>query len=145
MLAELPDHASAEAIQTGFYNVARPISRYQNLQANGATPERPSVSNAWFNMQYQVLSGENRGPLFGSFVALYGKRETQGLIARALTGALVTEHAAVPGRALSELVGRGPSMEGKDSLVRIHAARRPATVTIQHSYGAALSAFQQGC
>ena len=94
MLAKLPDAASAEVIQTGLYDVARPIPRYQNLAAKGATPERPGVSNDWFNMLYQVLLGENRGPRFGSFIALYGKSETRELIARALAGDLMAEHAA---------------------------------------------------
>jgi lysyl-tRNA synthetase class 1 len=94
MLAGLPAGAGAEDIQTSLYDVARPIPRYQDLKAKGATPERPGVSNDWFNMLYQVLLGENRGPRFGSFVALYGVTETRALIEKALTGALVAEHAA---------------------------------------------------
>jgi lysyl-tRNA synthetase class 1 len=93
MLAELPAGASAENIQTAIYDVARPIPRYQDLKAKGATPERPGVSNDWFNMLYQILLGESRGPRFGSFVALYGIAETRKLIADALTGELVKEHA----------------------------------------------------
>jgi lysyl-tRNA synthetase class 1 len=85
-LAGLPEGASAEEIQTLLYDVARPISRYQNLQAKGATPERPGVSNDWFNMLYQVLLGEDRGPRFGSFVALYGVDNSRTLIADALAG-----------------------------------------------------------
>jgi lysyl-tRNA synthetase class 1 len=85
-LAGLPEGASAEKIQTLLYDVARPISRYQNLQAKGATPERPGVSNDWFNMLYQVLLGEDRGPRFGSFVALYGVDNSRTLIADALAG-----------------------------------------------------------
>jgi lysyl-tRNA synthetase class 1 len=92
VLASLPESAAAEDIQTLLYDVARPIPRYQDLKAKGATPERPGVSNDWFNMLYQVLLGENRGPRFGSFVALYGVNETRALIAKALSGALVTEH-----------------------------------------------------
>ncbi len=94
MLAGLPAGAGAEDIQTSLYDVARPIPRYQDLKAKGATPERPGVSNDWFNMLYQVLLGENRGPRFGSFVALYGVAETRALIEKALTGALVAEHEA---------------------------------------------------
>ena len=78
--------ASAEDIQTALYDIARPIPRYQDLKAKGATPERPGVSNEWFNMLYQVLLGESRGPRFGSFVALYGIAETRQLIADALGG-----------------------------------------------------------
>ena len=86
-------HASAEAIQTALYDVARKIPRYQDLKAKGATPERPGVSNDWFNMLYAVLLGEARGPRFGSFVALYGIDETRKLIAEALNGELIGGHA----------------------------------------------------
>jgi len=91
-LAKLPADASTEDIQTMLYDVARPIPRYQDMKAKGATPERPGVSNDWFNMLYQVLLGESRGPRFGSFAALYGIPETRALIAKALSGALVREH-----------------------------------------------------
>jgi lysyl-tRNA synthetase, class I len=94
VLGRLPAHAGAEEIQTALYDIARPIPRYQDLKAKGATPERPGVSNEWFNMLYQVLLGENRGPRFGSFVALYGVAETRRLIAEALDGALMRKHAA---------------------------------------------------
>jgi lysyl-tRNA synthetase class 1 len=94
MLANLRSDASAEEIQTGLYDVARPIARYQDLKAKGATPERPGVSNYWFNMLYEILLGESRGPRFGSFAALYGLAETRALIAKGLSGALVAEHEA---------------------------------------------------
>jgi lysyl-tRNA synthetase, class I len=94
VLGRLPAHVGAEEIQTALYDIARPIPRYQDLKAKGATPERPGVSNEWFNMLYQVLLGENRGPRFGSFVALYGVAETRRLIAEALDGALMRKHAA---------------------------------------------------
>jgi lysyl-tRNA synthetase class 1 len=93
-LAAMPADASAEDIQFEIYNVARPTPRYQDLKAKGATPERPGVSNDFFNMLYQVLLGENRGPRFGSFAALYGIAETRALIAKALSGALKREHEA---------------------------------------------------
>ena len=83
---------NAESIQTVLYDTARPISRYQDLKAKGATPERPGVSNEWFNMLYQVLLGQNRGPRFGSFIALYGRDETLQLIGKALSRKLVLEH-----------------------------------------------------
>ena len=88
-LAELPARASAEEIQHALYDIARPIPRYQDLNAKGATPERPGVSNDFFNMVYAVLLGEERGPRLGSFVALYGIEETRALIAKALAGGLV--------------------------------------------------------
>jgi lysyl-tRNA synthetase class 1 len=87
-LGALPAGADAEAIQAALYDVARPIPRYQNFAAKGATPERPGVSNDWFGMLYEVLLGEAKGPRFGSFVALYGIEETRRLIAQALAGEL---------------------------------------------------------
>ena len=93
-LAVMTDGTSAEAVQSALYDVARPIPRYQDMKAKGATPERPGVSNAWFNTLYQILLGEEKGPRFGSFAALYGLRETQALIEKALSGELIEEHAA---------------------------------------------------
>ncbi|THD42705.1 MAG: lysine--tRNA ligase [Bradyrhizobium sp.] len=89
-LAATPQGASAEDIQHALYDIARPIPRYQDLNAKGATPERPGVSNEFFNMIYAVLLGEARGPRLGSFIALYGIEETRALIAKALAGELVT-------------------------------------------------------
>ena len=88
-LAEMPAGASAEEIQHALYDIARPIPRYQDLAAKGATPERPGVSNDFFNMVYRVLLGEERGPRLGSFIQLYGIAETRALISRALAGELV--------------------------------------------------------
>ena len=82
---------SAEDDPDALYDVARPIPRYQDLKAKGATPERPGVSNDFFNMLYEVLLGEQRGPRFGSFVALYGIEETRALIAKALDGAFLAK------------------------------------------------------
>jgi lysyl-tRNA synthetase, class I len=93
-LAALPPDASAEEIQTVLYDVARKLPRYQDMKAKGATAERPGVSNDWFAMLYGVLLGERRGPRFGSFVALYGIKETRKLIADALAGDLPRNHAA---------------------------------------------------
>jgi len=87
-LAELPDGADAEAIQHALYDVARPIPRYQDFAAKGATPARPGVSNDFFSMLYAVLLGEERGPRMGSFIAIYGLEQTRALIDRALAGEL---------------------------------------------------------
>jgi lysyl-tRNA synthetase, class I len=96
-LAELPANATAEEIQHALYDIARPIPRYQDLQAKGATPERPGVSNDFFNMVYAILLGEERGPRLGSFIALYGLEETRALIDKALAGELVRQGAAKRG------------------------------------------------
>lgn len=87
-LAALPGEATADDIQNALYDVARPIPRYQDLKAKGATEARPGVSIEWFNTLYQVLLGLERGPRFGSFVEIYGVAETRELIRKALAGEL---------------------------------------------------------
>jgi lysyl-tRNA synthetase class 1 len=96
-LKGLPETASAEEIQTALYDVARAVPRYQDLKAKGATAERPGVSNDFFNMLYEVLLGESKGPRFGSFVALYGVAETRELIDKALAGGLLKPNTALAG------------------------------------------------
>ncbi|PSJ54875.1 lysine--tRNA ligase [Kumtagia ephedrae] len=86
-LGELPAGADGEAIQNAALNVARKIERYQDHTKQ--SPEGgPGVSVAFFQMIYQVLIGQERGPRFGSFAALYGVAETRALIGQALAGAL---------------------------------------------------------
>ena len=86
-LAALPAGADSEAIQNASLNVARRIERYQDHSRQ--SPEGgPGVSVAFFQMIYQVLIGQERGPRFGSFVALYGVAETRALIDKALAGEL---------------------------------------------------------
>jgi lysyl-tRNA synthetase class 1 len=53
-----------------------------------------NVGGSWFQMLYQVLLGEERGPRFGSFVAIYGAANTMALIEKALMGRLIEEHEA---------------------------------------------------
>ncbi len=69
-LAELPTDASAETIQNAVFEVGK----------RHAFPEL----RAWFGCLYQVLLGQQEGPRFGGFVALYGVRETEDLIRTAL-------------------------------------------------------------
>jgi len=86
-LGALPQGADSEAIQNAALNVARKIERYQDHSKQ--SPEGgPGVSVAFFQMIYQVLIGQERGPRFGSFAALYGIAETRALIERALAGQL---------------------------------------------------------
>jgi lysyl-tRNA synthetase, class I len=53
-----------------------------------------NVGGSWFQMLYQVLLGEERGPRFGSFVAIYGAANTKALVEKALAGELLKEHEA---------------------------------------------------
>ncbi|RWN98361.1 lysine--tRNA ligase [Mesorhizobium sp.] len=86
-LAALPPDADGEAIQNAALNVARKIERYQDHSKQ--SPEGgPGVSVAFFQMIYQILIGQERGPRFGSFAALYGIAETRALIQKALAGQL---------------------------------------------------------
>ena len=82
-LAGLSADATAEDIQNEVLNVARAIERYQDHKRTGPDGG-PGVSVAWFSTLYQLLLGQNRGPRFGSFVAIYGIPETRQLIAKAL-------------------------------------------------------------
>jgi lysyl-tRNA synthetase class 1 len=82
-LAALPEDASPEAIQQKVYDVGR-REPYKTVQKDGSA----GVSQGWFNMLYQVLLGEERGPRFGSFAALYGLANTRALIGKALEGSL---------------------------------------------------------
>jgi lysyl-tRNA synthetase class 1 len=82
-LATLPGDADGNDIQNAILDVARTIERYQDYTKK--SPEGgPGVSVSFFQMLYEVLIGQERGPRFGSFVALYGIAETRALIARAL-------------------------------------------------------------
>ena len=82
-LADLPPEADAAEIQNAVLDVARPIERYQDTKKTGPDGG-PGVSVEWFQTLYQVLLGQEKGPRFGSFVALYGIGETRTLIAEAL-------------------------------------------------------------
>ncbi len=80
----LPEGATPEDIQLKVYDVGR-RDPYKTVQKDGST----GVAQGWFNMLYQVLLGEEKGPRFGSFVALYGIANTRALIGKALNGELI--------------------------------------------------------
>ncbi len=81
-LSQLPADASAEAIQDVVYEIGR---REPFLdQKKKAKDGKPGVSLDWFNMLYQVLLGQEKGPRFGSFVAAYGIADTIAMIDGAL-------------------------------------------------------------
>jgi lysyl-tRNA synthetase, class I len=83
-LSQLPPDSTAERIQEVVYEVGR---RPPFLDTTGKIKTRdgkPGVSLEWFNMLYQVLLGQEKGPRFGSFVALYGLGNTIEMIDGAL-------------------------------------------------------------
>ncbi|MFN3547341.1 MAG: lysine--tRNA ligase [Mesorhizobium sp.] len=84
-LGALPQGAESEEIQNAALDVARGIERYQD-HAKKSPTGGPGVSVAFFQMIYEVLLGQERGPRFGSFSALYGVSETRKLIETALAG-----------------------------------------------------------
>ncbi len=86
-LAGLPAGADGSVIQDAVLDVARAIERYQDPSKTGPDGG-PGVSVAWFSALYQLLLGQEKGPRFGSFVALYGIAETREMIRKALAGEL---------------------------------------------------------
>src|SRR5438046_2149440 len=79
-LARLPADATAAQIQDVVYEIGR---REPFLDATGKIKTRdgkPGVSLDWFNMLYQVLFGQEKGPRFGSFVAVYGLSNATAMI-----------------------------------------------------------------
>ena len=83
-LATLPEGSASEIIQAKVYEVGR-RDPYTTTQKDGSI----GVAQTWFNMLYQILLGEERGPRFGSFAALYGIANTRALIAKAIAGEFV--------------------------------------------------------
>jgi lysyl-tRNA synthetase class 1 len=81
-LSQLPADSTAEQIQDVVYEIGRrePFLDHQKRAKDG----KPGVSLDWFNMLYQVLLGQEKGPRFGSFVAVYGLQNTAEMIDGAL-------------------------------------------------------------
>jgi lysyl-tRNA synthetase, class I len=81
-LSQLPADAPAQPIQDVVYEVGRrePFLDHKKKAKDG----KPGVSLDWFNMLYQVLLGQEKGPRFGSFVAAYGVQNTIDMIDGAL-------------------------------------------------------------
>ena len=73
VLADAPEDASAEDLQTQVYEI-------------GKRPELGFASlRDWFRALYETLLGSSQGPRMGSFIALYGVANTRRLIAEALS------------------------------------------------------------
>jgi lysyl-tRNA synthetase class 1 len=70
----LDPESDAETIQTEVFTVGKEHG-FENLRE-------------WFQALYQILLGQDQGPRFGSFAALYGLGETSTLIEKALNGDL---------------------------------------------------------
>ena len=81
-LSDLPKDATAEDIQNVVYEIGRREPFLDTVKKG--KDGRPGVSLDWFNMLYQVLLGQEKGPRFGSFVAVYGVENAVGMIDGAL-------------------------------------------------------------
>ena len=81
-LSNMEAGASAEEIQNVVYEIGRrePFLDPVKKGKDG----RPGVSLDWFNMLYQVLLGQEKGPRFGSFVAVYSVPNAVAMIDGAL-------------------------------------------------------------
>jgi lysyl-tRNA synthetase class 1 len=69
-LAKLPEDAEAETIQHAVFEVGK-RHPFESLRA-------------WFQALYETLLGSSQGPRMGSFIALYGIKNSRNLIAEAL-------------------------------------------------------------
>jgi lysyl-tRNA synthetase class 1 len=83
-LAQLEAQPTAEAIQEVVYEVGRREPFLDKTGKIKTKDGKPGVSLDWFNMLYQVLLGQEKGPRFGSFVAAYGVANTIAMIDGAL-------------------------------------------------------------
>ncbi|MCW3797994.1 lysine--tRNA ligase [Sphingomonas sp. BN140010] len=72
-LAELPEDATAEAIQNEVFEIGKRFP-FESLRH-------------WFQALYETLLGSAQGPRMGSFIALYGIANSRRLIAEALAAA----------------------------------------------------------
>ena len=73
-LTPLPENADLDMLQTEVFSAGK---------ENGYTKEE---LREWFQAIYQVLLGQDQGPRFGTFIQLYGVKDTIALIHEALAG-----------------------------------------------------------
>jgi lysyl-tRNA synthetase class 1 len=83
-LSQLPASATAEQIQQVVYEVGRREPFIDKSGKIKTKDGKPGVALEWFNMLYQVLLGQEKGPRFGSFVSINGVKNTIDLIDGAL-------------------------------------------------------------
>ena len=69
-LADVAEGTSGQDIQSVVFAVGKE-HEFENLRD-------------WFKALYEVLLGQSQGPRFGSFIELYGIKETRDMIAGAL-------------------------------------------------------------
>jgi lysyl-tRNA synthetase class 1 len=79
-LDDLDPTTPGEDIQNEIYEIGK-RHEFENLRD-------------WFKALYEVVFGQSQGPRFGSFVALYGVRESAALIRQALAGDFLEQDTA---------------------------------------------------
>ncbi len=77
-LMDLEQNIGAEKIQEKIYEV-------------GKRHPFPELK-AWFQALYEILLGQSHGPRMGSFIALYGIKETCDLLKRAISGEKINDN-----------------------------------------------------
>ena len=83
-LSQLPANATDKQIQDVVYEIGR-REPFLDHSGKGKTKDgKPGVTQVWFDMLYRVLLGQEKGPRFGSFVAVYGLQNTVDMIDGAL-------------------------------------------------------------
>jgi lysyl-tRNA synthetase, class I len=88
-LSQLPPDSTPEKIQEVVYEIGRRPPFLDTSGKGKAKDGKPGVSLEWFNMLYQVLLGQEKGPRFGSFAAVYGLGNTVDMIDGALARSAV--------------------------------------------------------
>jgi lysyl-tRNA synthetase class 1 len=83
-LSQLPADATPQQIQDVVYEIGRREPFLDKTGKIKTKDGKPGVALDWFNMLYQVLLGQAKGPRFGSFVAVYGIKNTVDMIDGAL-------------------------------------------------------------
>lgn len=86
-LGTLPQDSDGATIQDAVLAVGKGYERYHDPKKTGPDGG-PAVTGEWFGALYRILLGQEKGPRFGSFVALYGINETMDLVKKALDGSL---------------------------------------------------------
>ena len=93
-----PDQALPRGQRYGTGSARRSVGRLEALRAGASAEDIQNVVyavgkrhafadlRAWFQSLYEILIGQSTGPRMGSFIALYGIRETIALIRRVLAG-----------------------------------------------------------
>ena len=81
-LSQLPAESTGQDIENVVYEIGRREPFLDTVKKG--KDGRPGVTQDWFHMLYQVLLGQEKGPRFGSFVAVYGIANAVSMIDGAL-------------------------------------------------------------